>query len=207
MTRDWMPQGPAANENVATPDFAFLARTIHADNVIAGWWNDLKTGESIIYKRNRPEMLMLGVSELGEAYDGVIDGCQDDKLPHLSMFDVELADFEIRQLDQIGAEVAAGNAEMPEFSLRPLPARLAFKSKVEQLMHLVSILAKAMEHYRKGRTQEYVDMMGYGVTQCFALAMLHGIPLIDVMDQKRAFNKNRADHKIENRLAVGGKAF
>jgi len=36
-----------------------LAHQIHADNIKAGWWSDLKTGDSIIHTRNRPEILML----------------------------------------------------------------------------------------------------------------------------------------------------
>ena len=102
----------APNSRVA---LSALCREIHASNVIAGWWSDLKTGESILATRNRPEMLMLAVSELAEAAEG-IDLRPDDKLPHRAMFDVELGDFVIRQLDQIGAEVSLG-AEMPAWDL------------------------------------------------------------------------------------------
>lgn len=36
-----------------------LADRVHADNVTAGWWSDLNTGESTLHTRNVPEMLML----------------------------------------------------------------------------------------------------------------------------------------------------
>ena len=48
--------------------------------------------------------LMLVVSELAEAMEGVRKGLQDDHLPHRSMFEVELADAVIRIADLAGAE-------------------------------------------------------------------------------------------------------
>jgi len=189
-------------------DIARLCTEIHADNVAAGWWSDLKTGESILATRNRPEMLMLAVSEVSEAADGAM-GEPDDKLPHLPMYDVELGDFVIRQLDQIGAEVSLG-AQMPAFVglsreygigwLRPA-------SRSERLMALVGCCARAMEHYRKGRVQQYVGAMAEGVAIAFRIAEIEHIDLLDIIAQKRVFNATRADHKVENRVKDGGKAF
>lgn len=193
---------------IAGADIARLCTEIHADNVAAGWWADLKTGESILATRNRPEMLMLAVSEVSEAADGAM-GEPDDKLPHLPMYDVELGDFVIRQLDQIGAEVSLG-ARMPGFVglsgeygigwLRPA-------SRSERLMALVGCCARAMEHYRKGRVQQYVGAMAEGVVIAFRIAEIEHIDLLDIIAQKRSFNATRADHKVENRVKVGGKAF
>lgn len=87
----------------------------HNDNVAAGWWTDLTTGASLLASRNRPEMLMLAVTELAEALEGDM-GQADDKLPHLPMYDVELGDFVIRQMDQIGAEMSLG-ASAPVFGI------------------------------------------------------------------------------------------
>ena len=115
-----------------------LAREIHGDNVAAGWWTDLKTGESTVGTRNVGELLCLVHSEISEAMEGHRKKLPDDKLPHRSMFEVELADALIRIFDIAGA-----------FNL---------------------------------------DLDG-------AIA------------EKRAFNKARADHKIENRLKPGGKAY
>jgi len=189
-------------------DIARLCTEIHADNVAAGWWSDLRTGESILATRNRPEMLMLAVSEVSEAADGAM-GEPDDKLPHLPMYDVELGDFVIRQLDQVGAEVSLG-ARMPAFVglsgkygigwLRPA-------SRSERLMGLVGCCAKAMEHCRKGRVQEYVNAMAEGVAIAFRIAEIEHIDLLDIIAQKRVFNATRADHKVENRVKDGGKAF
>lgn len=87
-----------------------LAAQVHADNVAAGWWTDLKTGEDLHGKRNIPEMLMLIVSEISEAMEGHRKKLMDDKLPHRPMLRVELIDAMIRIFDLLGSE---GNDEHP----------------------------------------------------------------------------------------------
>src|SRR6185503_11095214 len=77
-----------------------LAYSVHQAN--AKWWVDLHTGEPL--KRNMGELLMLCVSELSEAMEGDRKGLMDDKLPHRSMLEVELADCIIRVLDICGAK-------------------------------------------------------------------------------------------------------
>lgn len=81
-----------------------LADRIHADNVAAGWWTDLKTGEDLHGKRNIPEMLMLIVSEIAEGMEGHRKKLMDDKLPHRPMLRVELIDAVIRILDLLGSQ-------------------------------------------------------------------------------------------------------
>jgi NTP pyrophosphatase (non-canonical NTP hydrolase) len=83
-------------------------------------------------------MLMLIVSEISEAMEGVRKNLMDDKLPHRKMIEVELADALVR----IG------------------------------------------------------DLAGF-------LGLDVGGAVVEKMD----FNANRADHKIENRMRDGGKAF
>lgn len=111
-----------------------------------GWWTDMTTGQDLtgagypLVKPsfNVPEKLMLIVSEVSEGMEGHRKSLMDDKLPHRTMLEVELADAVIRCFDLAGA------------------------------MHL--------------------DVAG-------AIA------------EKLAFNGQRADHKMENRRAVGGKQF
>jgi NTP pyrophosphatase (non-canonical NTP hydrolase) len=97
----------------------------HGASAEAGWWNDLKTGEPLI---DRPhvigEKLMLIVSEVAEAMEGHRKGLMDDKLPHRTMIEVELADAVIRIADLAGAmkldlggaiaEKMAFNAQRPD---------------------------------------------------------------------------------------------
>lgn len=64
------------------------------------WWIDIETGEPI--QRNIGELLMLTVSELAEALEGHRKNLMDDKLPHRTMFEVEIADTMIRLFDIAG---------------------------------------------------------------------------------------------------------
>lgn len=81
-----------------------LVDACHDASRQAGWWTDLKTGQPLT---NRPhivgEKLMLIVSEVAEAMEGHRKNLNDDKLPHRSMIEVELADAVIRIADLAGA--------------------------------------------------------------------------------------------------------
>lgn len=59
----------------------------------AGWYNN---------PREDGTLLMLIVSEIAEAMEGERTGKMDDKLPHRSMAEVELADAVIRICDYCG---------------------------------------------------------------------------------------------------------
>ena len=102
----------------------------------AGWHTNLETGELI--ERNKAEMLMLIVSEVAEAMEGVSKDLKDDHLPERSMEEVELADTVIRIMDYAGR---------------------------------------------------------------------WGLDIGGAIMEKLEYNKNRTDHKIENRVKNGGKKF
>lgn len=83
----------------------------------AGWWTDLETG--LPKERNKGELLMLAVSELAEAMEGVRKNLMDDKLPHRPMVECELADVVIRVFDMGGAwglDLAGAIAEKMAFN-------------------------------------------------------------------------------------------
>ena len=123
----------------ATTGLNYLSSYIHERNVEAGWWTDLKTGEDLRgYKEGGPNtpanakrdvlnLLCLVHSEISEACEGVRKNLQDDKLPHRSMFEVELADALIRIFDVAGAhnldlggavlEKLAFNAHRPDHKI------------------------------------------------------------------------------------------
>jgi NTP pyrophosphatase (non-canonical NTP hydrolase) len=105
----------------------------------AGWWHDPKTGESATANPLCfSSKLMLIVSEVAEAMEGDRKGLMDDKLPHRSMREVELADALIRICDLAGA---------------------------------------------------------------------YNLDLGGAVAEKLAFNAQRPDHKVENRVQEGGKAY
>ena len=94
-----------------------LQEAVHKNNVQAGWWSDLLTGER--KERNRGELLMLIVTEVAEAMEGERKGLMDDKLPHRPMAEVELADVVIRILDYCGGfgyDLAGAMEEKLEFN-------------------------------------------------------------------------------------------
>ncbi len=80
---------------ISLNDWAAICRTA-ADK----WYRDPTTGEKI--QRNVGECLMLMVSEIAEAMEGHRKGLMDDKLPHRTMFEVEIADLLIRTFDLAG---------------------------------------------------------------------------------------------------------
>lgn len=81
-----------------------LVSYFHGKSKAAGWWVDLETGEDLT---KNPFVigtkLMLCVSELSEAMEGLRKDLMDDKLPHRKMAEVELGDTLIRVFDLAGA--------------------------------------------------------------------------------------------------------
>ena len=201
--------GMTTPQSNRVPDYVSIAEEIHLiDN--AKWWQDLDTGASILETRNRGDLLMLVVTELSEASDGA-SGLMDDKLPHLPMFDCELADTAIRTFDLVGSEIAMGRlprdiattlfeaiSDEPEPGLRLLCANA-------QLMLIVNMVSVAKEAERKQRWRDFHVALGDIISGLFVLARFHQIDLWDVIQQKRAFNSSRVDHSIEARRAADGK--
>lgn len=119
-----------------------LVSHFHRKSTQAGWWTDLQSGQPISSfewsKYAIATRLMLCVSELSEAMEGLRKDLMDEKLPHRKMGEVELADAAIRIFDLAGE-------------------------------------------------------LGYD--------------LGGAIMEKDAYNSSREDHKIEARMASGGKAY
>ena len=123
----------ASASTVVRRGTAALVEQCHHAARRGGWWTNLATGESLLSgpgeppKVNVPEKLMLIVSEVAEAMEGVRKGLMDDKLPHRPMLEVELADALIRICDTAGglgldlpgavAEKLAFNAQREDHKL------------------------------------------------------------------------------------------
>lgn len=113
-----------------------LVAACHGASAAAGWWKDVKTGTNYLEevrtgtrfgKALVAEKLCLVHSEVSEGMEGHRKGLPDDKLPHRSMLEVELADAVIRIADLAGAlqldlggavrEKLAFNAVRPDHKL------------------------------------------------------------------------------------------
>lgn len=173
-----------------------LCAYIHADNITAGWWKLDPDGTTV--PRNIGELLCLVHSEVSEAYSGWAGERMDDHLPIRPMVEVELADIAIRVCDILGyykhlpiVEVGyCGQTEMPNWILR---------------MH--SCISRAMEHFRKSRTLDGCKELEFLLGLIQTCADQFGYDLFGAIADKRAYNRQRLDHKPEARAAEGGKAF
>ena len=90
----------------------YLVGICHGAAFKAGWWMDLPTGQdhaqevrngTRLGKALVAEKLCLIHSEISEGMEGHRKGLMDDKLPHRTMLEVELADALIRICDLAGA--------------------------------------------------------------------------------------------------------
>lgn len=134
--------------------------------------------------------MMLVLSELAEAMEGHRKGLMDDHLPDYPMLHVEMADAAIRLLDLAGAyyiEVGRYELEMIRF----LNAIELAGDVREQLFAICKFLTTQPEHG--------FDCLPIrqGLYSIFAFCQFHKIDLAKLIDLKLAYNRQRADHKLE----------
>lgn len=186
-------------------NLATLAFTIHTDNIRAGWWKqDEETGRTLA--RNTGELLALVHSEISEADEGLQGNLMDDKLPHRLMVEVELADTAIRALDMLGYYKWDGTVDVSVLAHETLKG--AHKQACQAwLAAMHRLTSAALEGFRKGNAAVGVACLADLVATIYNCGASLGYDIDGAIEEKRAFNAQRLDHKPEHRAAVGGKQF
>jgi len=175
-------------------DFNTLSKTIHSDNVIAGWWDDPD--------RCLLTCVQLILTEISEATEGERKDLMDDHLPHRKMGEVELADALIRTLDlggKIGATYRQYHIPYDHIVDRSIGAKhfIISKAAVGFGRAIEFNMAKEEVDYHYSRLIDLIT----------AVAFHKGYDVRSAVLEKMEYNKGREDHKRENRAATGGKKF
>lgn len=181
------------------PNHKELAQHIHQSNVDAGWWTNIETGERL--DRNFGEMLALTHSELSECWEGFATKLPDHHLPTILNWHVELADACIRVYDMIGGCFSDDLVFLP-FKLDVPEGFLSFEDRI---VYLHAVLSRALEAYRHSNKAMALRALWQFLDACYEMADDYAFNLEHVLHCKWEYNKDRLDHKIENRLKDDGK--
>lgn len=174
-----------------------LAKTVHAANI--RWWQDLETGEPL--DRNDGEMLMLVITELSEAVDGIRKNLMDDKLPHRKMEEVEMADTLIRLLDFSGGRgLILTDIQPSSMDIGTVP-----KNKCEAILLLCGKIFSVYQHV--GDKVRCGDLVSIAIVEIRTYCAAFCLDLDGAYSDKMLFNSKRKDHTIAHRKSEGGKKF
>lgn len=169
-------------------DYKKKAKEIYRMNRDLGWWDK---------PRDEETLKMLWVSELAEALEGDRKDLMDDHLPEYPMFDVELADFMIRVLDCYGYKLSE-QTRLFRNLIMPISAPSVHTKRMANKAHALYRLNRAVVD---GSGFKYILNLTMGVAEHY------DIDILSIIDEKLAYNQQRADHKRENRAKAGGKKY
>lgn len=193
-----------------------LVAKCHGASRAGGWWTDLATGEPL--KRNKGEMLALIHTEIGEAYRGREADSKDNHILYRRSEEVELADTVIRICDYVGGWALSGFAGKVDYAdSKPTPeewrgileevAAEDVVAPLEAYHRFRLYVDDAIEHARKGRAVGEEESLAILLVEINDWCEANGYDLLAPIVDKLTYNANRADHKPENRMKDGGKAF
>jgi NTP pyrophosphatase (non-canonical NTP hydrolase) len=190
---------------------AELTRDCYEASKKGGWHNDLETGEPRNLTQNWQMFLTritLAHSELSEAMEGHRKSQMDDKLPHLPMVQVEIADAVIRVHDLAGCMgLRLEDATIRDFTIT-MDSPFSVPNHLARLHAFLSEATNIYDDRGDVDLKEELQFRLRGFTEyAFALANSMQFDLMDVIWQKMTFNASRADHKAGARKAAGGKAY
>lgn len=111
-------------------------------------------------------------------------------------------------------DILNGKSLVGEYAYMKTPGLLPPRNIGELLCLVHSEVSEAMEGARKGLMDDKLPHrpmleveLADAVIRCFDMAGGLQLDLAGAIAEKLAFNAQRADHKIENRTAEGGKKF
>ena len=180
---------------------------IFEQNKAMGWWDDMNR---CIY-----QTIQLINTEIAEATEGARKDLMDDHLPHRKMEEVELADVLIRTLDLGGRcgwvlnDDCLNDKAIKGAARKISKAALTAGRKHLGMCNIVCMISNSLilgDEYdsKSPETESY-----YTILCLFVLSYGEscGYDIISAMNEKIEYNKNRADHKRNNRNKEGGKKF
>lgn len=196
-------------------DFFALATICHTASRDAGWY---RNPDGTPKDRNVAEMLALIHSEASEAWSGMHTGAADEHIPNRFNVEVELADFVIRVADLAGFKTL--RISEVQQTMYYVEQAVSIQTTNYSGNFLFSLLharvSDALEGFRKNSAHPVLsEFTRAEVELARSLLVVDAIAATlrektnDVpgaIADKIEYNRNRADHKLENR-ANGGKAF
>lgn len=190
---------------ITTENLNLMAAETHRNN--ARWWVNLETGAPL--DRNKGELLMLVITELAEACEGVRKGLMDDKVVTRTMEEVELADALIRFLDYCGGY---GFKVLDWSDISPTDNMLISQlphNKAEALL-TISMCICAVYASLKWKEEEDAEE-SKSVSGCIYCIIAYcekfNLDLMGAYTEKTAYNLTRQDHTHEARKLAAGKKF
>lgn len=178
-----------------------LAKRVFAENVERGWWDDMD--------RDFHQTMMLVVTEISEGTEGVRKDLMDTHLTHRKMEEVELADTAIRLLDLAGRyKWTYQPTSSPDGLSQHYFKNKRFMPEAAEHFALVELCVDLARAQREGNFSwaEYKYSTIMDLLMSIAKSRVY-FDLQKAIEEKLAYNRQRADHKRENRAAVGGKRF
>ena len=177
-----------------------LATFIYEQNKSVGWWDN----------PDRPirQLLMLVITEIAEATEAFRKNLMDDKLPQYKGEYVELADAVIRLLDICGRysfefSDQAHYFDTSECNIHGSKYSCASEYHFECVNRIMSFADRI---YSAPDSPYMIDQINHTISYIYVLAKFRGCDNFgQIIKEKLEFNRNRADHRRENRSKEGGK--
>ncbi|CAM7036283.1 hypothetical protein ACOJ84_001631 [Morganella morganii] len=174
-----------------------LQQQIHQQNVDAGWWDSYRSDAALINLMH---------SEISEALEGLRKGLMDNHLPQYEMALVELADCVIRCLDWLGyKKLSSAEYKFDGIELHRLCELPEVEMDIQEA--LATIHAKLSAAYSRKEERAYFICMAMRLCLLTIEQFYPNYSPEVIVLEKLEYNKNRADHKRENRAKAHGKQF